>query len=434
MKTTNRWIRPDGSYPPMAGGDRTADKLADVRQRLSAARDEKKVARDARDRAREAFSNAQHDGPVSSWAEFKTAQEKVKALGDAEDKVRALETEEQAILQQMSGGNGGGGSARLLGAPLHLDAEGRSRLADVAWSSMPIQNQIKVGDLLSAEQTAGLTGGAIEAAVTVPGGGGATGFIGPIGAPAPPTSLLDLFRSVTFDTREADVMRRSGVSDAAIQVIGTIKHEASIEYTADSVRAVPVASWVKANRVDLDDFDGLQGDIAQTLRYGVMREVERLLLQGVPASADGAAVPGLLTDPLAPAITATNLADAVGQAKAQLIATGVQPNFVAASPATIEEEEERTGSDGHYVGTIDDQGRVRRLPLVESVALADGDVVVGDSRLAAALGVRQGISLFVGTDQDDLVRNRATLLVEGRWAPLVAVASAVAHFTLPAAP
>jgi len=405
-------------------------KLEAARQKIAALRDQRATARTARDRARDAFSNADHPGAVSSWPEFAAAQEAVRALSEIEDKLAEAQQEEQTLLSQMGGG-GGGGSTRLLGAPLHLNAEGRARLADVAWSSMPIENSIKIGDLLSVEQTAQLTGRSIEAAgLTVPGGGGRSGFIGPIGAPAPPTNLLDLFQSVPFDTREADVMRRSGVADAAIQVIGSIKHEATVEYAADSVRAVPVAAWLRANRVDLDDFEGLQADIGQTLQYGVLREVERLLLQGVPASADGAAVPGLLTDPFEPAITATNLADAVGQAKAALLATGVAPNFCAASPNTVEEEAERTGTDGHYVGTIDDQGRIRRLPLVESVALADGDVVVGDSRIAGALGVRQGISMFVGTSDDDMIRNRATILVEGRWAPLVAVASAVAHFTL----
>jgi hypothetical protein len=72
---------------------------------------------------------------------------------------------------------------------------------------------------------------------------------------------------------------------------------------------------------------------------------------------------------------------------------------------------------------------------VESEALADDKVVVGDSRVAARIGVRQGISLIVGQESDDMTRNRVTVLVEGRWAPLVAVPSATAHFTLtPPAP
>lgn len=162
-------------------------------------------------------------------------------------------------------------------------------------------------------------------------------------------------------------------------------------------------------------------------------EVERLLLRGAPADADGPAVPGLLTDSFAPAVTATNLADAIGQARTQLRSNGVQPNFAAAKTVTLEAEAERTGSDGHYVNTIAVDGTIRRLPIVESEACANDEVVVGDSRVAGRLGVRQGISLVVGQESDDMTRNRVTVLIEGRWTPLVPVPTAVAHFTLDAA-
>ncbi len=48
-----------------------------------------------------------------------------------------------------------------------------------------------------------------------------------------------------------------------------------------------------------------------------------------------------------PTLAATTRNGAVGQMKTQLMATGVVPNFVAASVATIEREESRAGSDGH---------------------------------------------------------------------------------------
>jgi hypothetical protein len=243
-----------------------------------------------------------------------------------------------------------------------------------------------------------------------------------------------MFASVPFETRTADILRRSGAADAAIQAAGTIKHETSLTYTADSVRAITVAAWLQANRQDLDDFEGLQGDIQQAIQYGVLTSVEDLLLHGAPADPDGGAVPGLLDAPLAPTVTATTLDGVVGALKAALLATGVQANFAAANATTIEAEESREGNDGHPVGTISGDGRIRRLPLVSSESLADGEIIVGDSRLAGALGVRQPINVFVGTDQDDVVRNRATILVEGRWAPLVRVASAIAAYTIPAAP
>ncbi|MEA2257134.1 MAG: hypothetical protein QOG35_3179 [Solirubrobacteraceae bacterium] len=219
----------------------------------------------------------------------------------------------------------------------------------------------------------------------------------------------------------------------AIAPHGTVKPEGALVYTADTVWAVTVAAWVKANRQDLDDIEALTADIGEALRYGVLGGVERLLLDGAPADADGDAVPGILDNPFAPTVPATTLDGVVGEMKAQLIATGLVPNFAAANAVTIEAEESRTGNDGHPIGAISEDGRIRRLPLVSTEALADGQVVVGDSRVGARLGVRQGVGLVAGQESDDLVRNRVTILVEGRWTPLVSVPSAFAVADLPAA-
>ena len=52
--------------------------------------------------------------------------------------------------------------------------------------------------------------------------------------------------------------------------------------------------------------------------------------------------------------------------------------------------------------------------------------MIRDSRVAAFLGVRQGITVHVSTaDQDDLIRNRVTTLLEGRWAPAVTTPGAI---------
>jgi len=141
----------------------------------------------------------------------------------------------------------------------------------------------------------------------------------------------------------------------------------------------------------------------------------------------------VLDAPFVPTVTATTLDGAVGQIKAQLIASGVQPNFAAANAVTIEAEESRVGNDGHPVGAITPEGTIRRLPLVSTEALNDGQILVGDSRVGAKLGVRQGIGLVAGQESDDLVRNRVSILLEGRWTPLVTVPTAFAVHDLPPA-
>ena len=174
--------------------------------------------------------------------------------------------------------------------------------------------------------------------------------------------------------------------------------EAGLVYTADSVRAVTVAAWVKADRQDLDDIERAAADIGEALRYGMLVAVERLLLDGAPADADGDAVPGILDDPFVPTVTATNLDGAIGQMKAQLISTGVRRTSPRRTPVTIEAEESRTGSDGHP-SARSRPGPHPAAALVESTALGDGQVLVGDSRVGARLGVRQGIWLVAGAGQ-----------------------------------
>lgn len=386
------------------------DRLMAIRERLAKARERRTNARKAIDVA-EKMKDPEAAGIAQT--EFDAAQADIEFASGLEN----------VILRQMATGS----TLDRFGGSLANNLDAQHALAEIASSSAPLRANVHVGSFMGIDQVVELTGRALEAApVDAPDRGGRTGFLGIAPTPQVPTTLLDFFASVPFETRTADLLRRSGVAAAAIAPHGTVKPEAALSYVADSVRAVTVASWVKANRQDLDDIEALTADIGEALRYGVLVGVERLLLEGAPADADGDAVAGILDNPFVPAVTATTLDGAVGQMKAQLIATGVQPNFAAANAVTIEAEESRTGTDGHPVGAISEDGRIRRLPLVSSEALDDGQVLVGDSRVGARLGVRQGIGLVAGQESDDLVRNRVTILVEGRWTPLVNVPSAFA--------
>jgi hypothetical protein len=393
----------------------------DQQARLKAVKERVAKTRERRAKAKQALALAEKMNDPEAVGIAQSGLDKIES---ALEHATGLEN---LVLSQVATGSA---AERFGSLANNLDAQ--RALAEIASSSAPLRTNVHVGTYMGIDEVAELTGRMLAAPVDVPDGGGSTSFLGIAPTPAPPTSLLD-FASVPFSTRTAD-LRRSGIAAAAIAPHGTVKQEAALTYAADSVRAVTVASWIKANRQDLDDIDALTADIGEALRYGVLVGVEGLLLNGAPADADGPAVPGILDDPFVPAVTATTLDGAVGQIKAQLIATGVMPNFAAANAVTIEEEESRTGTDGHPIGAISEDGRIRRLPLISTGALADGQVLVGDSRVGARLGVRQGIGLVAGQESDDLVRNRVTVLVEGRWTPLVSVPSAFALHDLTPTP
>ena len=92
----------------------------------------------------------------------------------------------------------------------------------------------------------------------------------------------------------------------------------------------------------------------------------------------------------------------------------------------------RKTSDGEYIGAIAD-GRLWDVPVVQSIALDNDDSVAGARRIAGFIAVRQPVHALVGTDQDDLVRNMLTCLVELRATPVITTPAALAVATLPAA-
>ena len=215
-------------------------------------------------------------------------------------------------------------------------------------------------------------------------------------------------------------MRRTGGAGAAAVTQPGVKPQSNITYEAIDAEAVVVATFAKVNRVDLDDVPGLMADLQNNaLRYDVLHAVEALLVAEILGT----------TGLLAPNVSAdTNVPDKLLTAVGVLTASGVQPNFVALNPQDATEAyKQREGTDGAYVaGSPWD----KLPPVVQSPALTAGEALVGDSRVGAALGVRQGVTVSVGTESDDLIRNIATVLLEGRWAPMVLQPAALAHIDL----
>ena len=218
-----------------------------------------------------------------------------------------------------------------------------------------------------------------------------------------------------MDGRTAEFMRRQGgVANAAVQAEGAVKAAADIVYEPVEMPAVTVATWLKINRQELDDIPGFQEDIDEALRYGVRTEVLRLLVAAIGATT-GVGAPDVSADDTVP----DKLLTSVGA----LYAAGVQPNIIGLHPTdAVAAAKVREGAEGAYLS-----GNPWALmpPIVPSAALTPGEALVGDTRIGAYLGVREGLTAFVGQESDDLVRNRVTILVEGRWAPCVVVPAAL---------
>jgi hypothetical protein len=148
----------------------------------------------------------------------------------------------------------------------------------------------------------------------------------------------------------------------------------------------------------------LHGDIETALHYAILVSVEGALVDSLVGTS-GVGAPNVSGD--------VNSADALITAVAELTAAGVQPTFCAISPfAFAEATKLREGADGAY---ITGNPSLRLPPVVQSIALDPGQALVGDSRIAAKLGIREPVRVFVGTEADDVGRRCRRRRSSQRW-------------------
>ncbi len=391
--------------------------------RLSAIRERVGKARERRAKARQAVALAEKMNDAEALGIAQAELDKIEA--DLEH-ATALEN---LVLSQMTGSVGS-----RFGAPLRSNLDAQHVLQEIAGSSADLRGNVSLGPIMDMDATLGLFGAAIEAApVSLPDNTGrGPAFAGITPTPTPATTLLDLFAARPFDGRTLDFLRRTGnVTNAAAVQEGAVKPEAALAYTPETAEAETFATWTKFPRQQADDVEGLLADMQLALRTGVLRALEGALVNGnVPFDIDGIKSVSGVT---APDLTGvTNLADAAAILLRDLRMTGIEPNFIAVHPSVYTTEITRKNADGEYIGAIVN-GRLWDVPVVQSIALDANDVIAGDSDTAGYVGVRQPVQAFVATDQDDLIRNMLTCLVELRATPVITVPGALAVANIPAA-
>ena len=82
------------------------------------------------------------------------------------------------------------------------------------------------------------------------------------------------------------------------------------------------------------------------------------------------------------------------------------------------DEKTQTGERLDSDGAFSSDGQVLwDLPIIDSKVIPENVALVGDFTLACTLLIREGVNLRMSdSDQDDFIRNRVTLLAEGRVA------------------
>jgi HK97 family phage major capsid protein len=277
---------------------------------------------------------------------------------------------------------------------------------------------------------------------------GGTGTVTPYAAadPVPPASsrygpwggiavqlrrrlrVLDLIDTQAMEGASFAYAVESGTFNAAETAELALKPQGDQVLTEAWVVAQTIAVYNKIQRQALADIPSLQQTMSNRLIYSVMRRVEDEIISG---SGTANNLQGILATPGIGSITfsATEaLSDLVLDGVTGILLAEAEPNGVIASPQDVATmlklkasgSGERLDSDGAFSGTPDSMWG---LPLITSTVMPAGTALVGDWSLGATLFIREGVHVLISdADQDDFIRNRATLLAESRvglavWQP-----------------
>ena len=223
----------------------TAVVTATSRERLQVARTRANEARTRRSRARD-----QYDAALAANDQRAAAAAQI-ALDDAQIEMETADALRDQVLSRIAGVEGIGNSVSF-----GQDPQVAETLHQLAMSSAPINQQVALGEVMSAEEFVNFTGRALAVGTgttTVPAESAEGSFGGITPTPQVPIDLLDYFASRGMDGRTASFMRRTGVANAAVAPPGSVKLASDLVYEYVEVAAEVVATWIKVFRQDLDD-------------------------------------------------------------------------------------------------------------------------------------------------------------------------------------
>lgn len=234
------------------------------------------------------------------------------------------------------------------------------------------------------------------------------------------------------------IREESFTSGADYQLAGSIKGEATAEWTKQTANVQTIAHWMPATVQQLSDWGQLRSLIDNRLQYGLRLKEEEELMYG----AGGAnAIEGLLTvsgtQDIATAdarITSPTIIDQIMVGNTEIYSAGYEANAVLLSPIDYEAVILLKGTDDHYLRqvfpTAAGELRVWGLDMVRSQALegagTERNMIVGDFRVGAELLLREDVSVMLGFKDDDFIRNLRTVLAEERAAHAIYAPAAFA--------
>jgi len=408
-------------------------KLKKVEDDLAQLRTERVEKVKARDTAREQWASSDDQTPDSEA--FKSAEQAVRELGEIDDSINDLTVVQTGTLRMLGESSNGDDPApqrdRETDEPIWnskalFDGEAADRLKAVAHSSGRF-GSIELGQVADRE--------AVKAEIAGTTGGRRGEYQGAVSPLRRQLRVLDVIATGTMDGNSFDYDQEGGSYAAAETAEGSAKPEAGITLTPATASAKTVAHWKKIRKQALADQAVLRSIIDSHLRYGVMRRLEAQIING---DGSGENIQGILNTS-----GIQTVANAAGPL-ADLILSGITKIFLAdgeADGVVLNPTDWQTvltakasGSGEYLAGgpfsTV--ASTIWGVPLLPSPAEPVGVGLVGDFGMGAQVFVREGVNVLLSdSDQDDFIKNRVTMLGEGRFALAVwrPVAFASVDFT-----
>lgn len=425
-------LRADGTLPRLAGGDPSLrDRLRAVRDQINAARDEVATARTERDAARDAFAGTDMTAEqITEAPEFQAAENAVRRLGEAQDRLADLQQAERGVLSMLGETLPDDRAAgQVADTPLagwdggRLVADGSTYQEAVQagiFSSTSRFGSVVLGQIAARDEALQFLAAIDTATVRGAIPADRRGIVAPI---LRRLTLLDLIPSGPTDSNSIDYVQVTAVPTGAVEVAELAAKPELALGTVDATAPVrTIAGYVKIARQALDDAAGLATLINTLLPYEVRRRIEAQMIAG---DGVGQNLRGLLntTGIGAPAaVVGDNAADAILRAITVVVLSDGDPNFVALNPLTWQAlmlmREDETARTGAYLfGSPSGPAQsIWGLTPTPNRVIPQATPLVGDAN-GATLLVREGVNVRISdADQDDFTKNRVTVLAEGRVA------------------
>ena len=230
------------------------------------------------------------------------------------------------------------------------------------------------------------------------------------------TDAVQIFRELAFDNQAGFQPAPSG---SPVQL--GLKPKSDITFESDTVTVETIAHYIIASRQILSDAPRLRAYIDQRLVYGLNLKMDEQILYG---DGTGQNFTGLMVDAAVQDVGASGTATRIDHVR-DAITLAQQANYynvngLVMGPQDWAEIEKAKGDDGHYIWVnVQDGGtpRLWRVPVVVSNAMEEGDFILGDWTMGAALYTREGVTVRTSESHADLfVRNGVAILAEERAA------------------